>query len=69
MSSKYARVINRPRQQRWFQCPECGAVVSAHKWRGHFTGAGHIKTMWCWQCQHIRDFVQLKEDEPNEDPA
>ena len=63
MSNKYSRTVNRPRQERWFRCPECGLVFPAHKWRARFTAAGHIKTMWCWRCQKVQDFVQLKEEE------
>jgi len=45
---------------RHFQCPVCGARMDAYKKRK--TKIGHIKTMWCWGCQEIRDFIQIEGD-------
>ena len=49
----YRRVIVRT-----FVCPVCGAVVPATKTQG-ITVAGHIKTMWCYSCREVRDFLQV----------
>ena len=38
--------INRPKQIRTFRCPECGAVMSAPKYKAR-TNAGHVKTRYC----------------------
>lgn len=47
-----------PKQIRTFQCPECGAVVSAPKYKTR-TNAGHVKTMYCYRCKADRDFIQV----------
>ena len=46
---------------RYFECPECGATLTAPKVYG-MTHAGHIKTMWCFRCGAERDFVQTDSD-------
>lgn len=43
---------------RVFKCPVCGAIMTATK-RGHKTGLGHIKDMWCWRCKETRKFEQI----------
>lgn len=50
--------INRPKQIRTFRCPECGAVMSAPKYKAR-TNAGHVKTMYCYRCKADRDFIQV----------
>lgn len=49
------------RHYRRFRCPECGELMTAPKKRN--TAIGHIKTMWCWRCKEMRDFVQVGEEE------
>ena len=56
----YHRVIVRT-----FICPVCGAVVPATKTQG-ITVAGHIKTMWCYSCREVRDFLQVDRVEGDE---
>lgn len=47
-----------PPQVRVFQCPNCGKLVPATKRKGK-TAIGHIKTMVCYYCGELGDFVQV----------
>ena len=53
------------RYYRQFRCPTCGTEMVAPKMRK--TAKGHIKTMWCWKCRDMRDFVQVEEGRFNEE--
>lgn len=46
-------------QLRVFRCPECGTRLVAPK-RIYRTSIGHIKTMWCYVCKAMRDFIQVE---------
>lgn len=48
---------------RAFECTVCKERAVAYKRAGHFTGAGHIKTMYCWKCKKVVDFKQLPKYE------
>ena len=54
------RGIRRSLQIREFACPICGSTSTAPK-QHRKTGTGHVKTMWCWGCQAVRDMVQVKD--------
>lgn len=59
MSASVMKKNARPIQMRVFQCPECGAKVSATKTRFK-TKAGHVKTMYCYVCKKATDHVQIE---------
>lgn len=42
---------------RLFCCPVCCETMLIPKHRK--TAKGHIKTMWCWKCRTVRDFIQI----------
>ena len=46
---------------RWFQCPDCGALLTAPKHRGR-TDNGHVKNMWCFKCNGDKPFIQVDVD-------
>jgi len=48
-------------QKRAFKCTKCGERATAFKRISHFTGEGHIKTMWCYKCKAVTDFYQLSK--------
>lgn len=56
---KYRDKDPRKIQKRWFRCPVCGELAPATKRNGR-TRPGHIKTMYCCQCQDTRDFEQIE---------
>lgn len=57
-TSQAARLKHRPKQIRTFECPICGDRLVVPKYLG-FTPLGHIKTMWCYRCKEVRDFIQI----------
>lgn len=42
---------------RLFCCPVCCETITIPKRRK--TAVGHVKTMWCWKCRTVRDFIQI----------
>lgn len=55
-SRRHPKSINP--QKRSFQCPECGTVSPATKWKG-ITNPGHIKTMYCYVCKKETEHIQV----------
>ena len=53
------RAKKRHFQLREFCCPVCCEIILIPKSSGRMTGIGHMKTMWCWKCRTIRDFIQI----------
>ena len=41
-----------------FRCMECGAVIQTTKTK-NMTVSGHIKTMYCYRCQDVKDCIQI----------
>lgn len=39
-------------------CTECGLRMTIPRYRGSKRKEGHIKTMWCANCNDMRDFVE-----------
>lgn len=58
MIRQKARFMRRPLDIRTFVCPVCGVVIPACKYK-NVTRAGHVKTMYCFKCREVRDFVQV----------
>lgn len=50
----------RPVFMRYFECEECKERTTAPKKANKKTSEGHIKTMWCWKCKDVKNFVQLR---------
>lgn len=46
--------------ERCFKCPKCNSVIIAYKKSSRRTAPNHIKTMYCYKCKDVEDFVQLK---------
>ena len=42
---------------REFCCPVCCETMLIPKRRR--TAKGHVKTMYCWKCRTLRDFIQV----------
>lgn len=42
-----------------FECPCCSTQQIAYKKSNRMTKAKHIKTMYCWKCNDVNNFVQL----------
>jgi hypothetical protein len=51
------RRSKKPPVYRLFCCPVCCETITIPKRRK--TAVGHVKTMWCWRCRTVRDFIQI----------
>lgn len=54
------KMKKQPMTERWFKCPECGAVFRAFKSSAKRTSAGHVKDLYCPWCKKDRKMVQIK---------
>lgn len=43
----------------FYQCGECKKILSVPRQKGRRREAGHLKTMWCPFCNHIREFYEM----------
>lgn len=47
--------------KRVFECKNCKNIMIAYKSSNKRTKPGHIKTMYCWKCKNVQDFIQLEK--------
>lgn len=46
--------------ERVFECPACKQKIIAYKKSSRRTAENHIKTMYCFKCKDVKNFVQIK---------
>ena len=45
--------------ERRFRCTVCGTIQTAWKKSSKKTKVTHIKTMYCYKCKLVQDFIQI----------
>lgn len=52
-------------KQTRLECPQCGSIMPIMRKRGKQKEAGHIKHMYCFKCNEVVGFVEIKDKDDN----